>query len=46
MWVDSDREKFSRCKKAIKELAGGGLSLIFVETKRGADDLEKDLWNE
>jgi len=46
VWVESFGEKFSRVKKAIKEESGdGGLTLVFVETKRGADELEKDIWN-
>jgi len=38
-----DRDKVQLLEKVLQETEGG-LTLIFVETKRGADSLEKDLW--
>jgi len=45
-----DAEKRSRLRRCLKtdledDGSGRGLVLVFVETKKGADDLESDLWN-
>eukprot|EP00929_Paragymnodinium_shiwhaense_P018630 TRINITY_DN12966_c0_g1_i2.p1 TRINITY_DN12966_c0_g1~~TRINITY_DN12966_c0_g1_i2.p1 ORF type:complete len:635 (+),score=108.29 TRINITY_DN12966_c0_g1_i2:173-2077(+) len=41
-----DREKVKVLEDVIYEhLPNKGLALIFVETKKGADSLEKDMWN-
>lgn len=40
---DKVRELLAICRR---ELGDKGLALVFVETKRGADSLERDLWEE
>merc|ERR1719230_171069 len=43
----SDREKTRTLSDILREeLDEKGLALIFVETKRGADGLERDLWED
>lgn len=43
-----EMEKTSRLKRCLRDAeigcGGEGLCLVFVETKKGADVLEKDLW--
>lgn len=47
--VCEDRDKYSRLLRALKENNTGGKILIFVETKRGCDQLQRSLqmdgWN-
>lgn len=47
MYAD-EHDKVGRLKRCLKEaeigMGGQGLALVFVETKKGADVLEKDLW--
>lgn len=46
VYVNDEQDKMKRLKRSIQELSNAeGLILVFVETKKGADILERELWN-
>lgn len=46
VYVNDEADKMKRLKRSIQELSNAeGLILVFVETKKGADVLERELWN-